>query len=73
VGRKGDPALPTARLDAWAQGLTAFRERRFGEAKAIFTALEGEAAEPVVALYLERCERALATPPPADWDGTGPD
>lgn len=51
---------------AWA----AWRDRRFAEALEGFSELQRQRPEDeVVAMYVRRCEKAVATPPPEDWDG----
>ncbi|GEM_PF-3208862 len=51
----------------FAAGLKAYRERRFGEAKAIFESMPADGPSRT---FAARCDRFLAQPPPADWDGT---
>lgn len=52
-----------------AMGL--YKERKFGEAKAMFVkAMEAIPEEKTATIYLERCDHFIAEPPPADWDGS---
>lgn len=53
-------------LDAFAEALGLYRERRFREAMAAFDSLR---FDPPSRLFRERCARHLQTPPPEDWDG----
>jgi adenylate cyclase len=47
----------------------AYREQRWEEAVAAFSAVLAERPQDGPAsLYLERCRAMLATPPPPDWD-----
>lgn len=57
-----------AELMEWSLAMTAWRERRFTEARAIFERLE--ATVPLAKRYLRRCEVMLKSPPPDSWDGT---
>lgn len=64
-----EPEL-AAFLARWAEALGRYKEREFAKAKAIFESLRPVRPEDqVLGLYLERCERFLATPPAPDWDG----
>lgn len=67
---------PLERADEFAWALpnelawTAWRERRFAEAQTAFLELQKTRPDDeVVALYVARCAKALAEPPPLDWDG----
>jgi adenylate cyclase len=58
-------------LARYREGLLAYRERRFEEARAAFSEaakLLGP-AEIAAPLLAERCRRFLSEPPPADWSG----
>jgi adenylate cyclase len=69
LGWSGDPAVE-ARRPALARhelALTTAFERRFGEALALLAELPGDGPADVLAA---RCRTWMATPPPADWDGT---
>ncbi|MBI2387873.1 MAG: adenylate/guanylate cyclase domain-containing protein [Elusimicrobia bacterium] len=72
LGLKGEtePALiEKARL--FESGLAAFRSRRFPAAVEIFTSVVDKYGhDHACENYLERCERYLKEPPPADWDGS---
>lgn len=70
LGRAKDLPGRTAALEAHAAGLKAFRERRFADALEVFKQLAAtEKDDPLPALYVARCERYLAAPPPEQWDG----
>jgi adenylate cyclase len=66
-------ALPEAAQDwlaRWETAMSLYRARRFAEARDAFAALRAEKpGDPVAALYVERCQGYLATPPPDGWDG----
>ncbi len=64
LGTEGDPA----ELMEWSLAMTAYRERRFIEARAIFQKLEHSV--PLATRYARRCEALLQSPPPDPWDGT---
>ncbi len=51
----------------FAAGLKAYRERRFADARAIFESMPTDGPSRT---FAARCNRFLAQPPPADWDGT---
>lgn len=57
-----------AELARFQEGLSLYRARRFAEALVHF---EGNPADPVSALYVQRCRTFAASPPPPDWDGVG--
>jgi adenylate cyclase len=75
VGALGDAAdgASAAAIDrcrAWRHAIELYRRRRRGEACDQFRRLaECHPADRPASLYLERCARFLAVPPPADWDG----
>ena len=75
VGALGDAAdgASAAAIDrcrAWRRAIELYRRRRWGEACDRFRRLaECHPADRPASLYLERCARFLAVPPPADWDG----
>lgn len=60
-----------ARLrDRFAEGLAAYRARRWQAAGTIFRALHDEWPDDgPAALYVERCREMESSPPPAEWDG----
>jgi adenylate cyclase len=64
VGPAGTPLDEDARR--FAHGLELYRARRFEDALEQFHASPGD---PPSRLYVERCRKWLASPPPADWDG----
>ena len=58
------------RLGRYQVGVELYRARRFDEAVKCFAELaEAMPDDGPVALYLERCRRAITMPPPADWGG----
>jgi adenylate cyclase len=64
------PADKKTMLDLFHQGFQAYHQKNFSEAKALFQkGLEAHPSDPVCALYIERCEDYITSPPPADWDG----
>ncbi|HWK88440.1 MAG TPA: adenylate/guanylate cyclase domain-containing protein, partial [Longimicrobium sp.] len=66
----GVDAPTAALLEDFAAALALYRERRFGEALAAFTALvERHPEDGPAAAYLDRCRHHAAAPPPAEWDG----
>ena len=54
-------------VSRYAEGLAAYRDRRFEEAVEIFEALAER--DPVAASLLPRAKEYAETPPPEDWDG----
>ncbi len=57
-------------LEAFNQGFKLFHSSSFLEAKSQFElALASIPEDPVSALYIERCDDYLTSPPPSDWDG----
>ncbi|MGV3624461.1 MAG: CHASE2 domain-containing protein [Archangium sp.] len=82
LGRTGEPVhlyellapLEHAERFGWALphelAWTAWRERRFAEALTAFRELQKQLPDDeVIALYVRRCEKALQSPPPKDWNG----
>ena len=58
-------------MGLFRDGIISYRQRKWEAARALFQevlALNG--ADKAAALYVERCERLAAAPPPDDWDGT---
>jgi adenylate cyclase len=52
------------------EGLRAYRSGEFEGARMIFSEiLQKRTADGPAAVYLERCDACLSTPPPEDWDG----
>ncbi|ATB47080.1 adenylate/guanylate cyclase domain-containing protein [Corallococcus macrosporus] len=70
VARRGEltPRMQE-QLALHEQALTAYHQRRFAEAHALFERASMEYQDAVATLYTARCARFLVTPPPADWDG----
>jgi class 3 adenylate cyclase len=57
-------------LSSWEEALGLFEERRFERAEGLFSAIAAGRAEDAAArVYLERCRRFIAAPPPPGWDG----
>ena len=57
-------------LDAYAQGLAAYRARKWKPAMTAFeAALKLQPADGPAAMYLDRCRLYADTPPADDWDG----
>ena len=70
MGRKGELSPQTqAQLALYEQALTAYHQRRFDEALALFSRGAEEFQDAVARVYTERCHKHLAAPPPEDWDG----
>jgi adenylate cyclase len=66
---KTDPTVLEA-VEVFHEGLKAYRDRRFEEARAAFVrALAIRPDDGPSQTYVERCDIFLADPPPADWDG----
>jgi adenylate cyclase len=70
LGRRGEitPRMQE-QLALHEQALTAYHQRRFAEAHALFERASMDFHDTVAAVYVGRCGRYLVTPPPADWDG----
>ncbi|MCY1015155.1 adenylate/guanylate cyclase domain-containing protein [Pyxidicoccus sp. MSG2] len=70
LGRRGEitPRMQE-QLALHEQALTAYHQRRFAEAHALFERASMDFHDTVAAVYVGRCARYLVTPPPADWDG----
>ncbi|MCL2318998.1 MAG: adenylate/guanylate cyclase domain-containing protein, partial [Treponema sp.] len=63
------PELPEL-VKAWEKAFDAYEHRKFPEAKKGFSEIYQKDPEDTTAkLYLERCEKFAANPPPAEWDG----
>jgi adenylate cyclase len=71
MGRKGE--LEPGRLllrNAYAEGLAAYRARRWDDARTAFArALEAVADDGPSMTFIDRINRFKQDPPPADWDG----
>ena len=69
----GETVLRVKKLssqDRFEQAIDAFQTGRFTEARNLFASVSAEMAEDrAAAMYIERCDRFIANPPPADWDG----
>ncbi len=62
IGTKGDTN------QEFHKALTLFRNRKWEEAKAIFSKL-ADAGDPPSQLFVKRCTTYTETPPPDDWNG----
>ena len=57
-------------VKVWENAFNLYESRKFDEAKNIFAAVFKNDPEDMVAkLYLDRCEKYIAAPPPSSWDG----
>jgi adenylate cyclase len=67
-----DAASPAAiaLCEEWSKAVATYRARDWSKALEVFRRfVEAHPADPVAPIYIERCTRLLAAPPPADWDG----
>lgn len=70
LGYRGQEAGLAALLELHAAGVSAYRARRWAEARRAFeAALELYPNDGPAMIYLERCRVLAEAPPPADWDG----
>ncbi|MBI5244092.1 MAG: adenylate/guanylate cyclase domain-containing protein [Elusimicrobia bacterium] len=71
LGRKGSlPEALAAKKRLFKEGLGRYRNREFAGALSVFeSVLAGEPGDGPSELYVRRCRKFLAEPPPADWDG----
>ncbi|WNG38453.1 adenylate/guanylate cyclase domain-containing protein [Archangium violaceum] len=70
VGRKGEISPPMQeQLALYEQALTAYHQRRFDEALALFTRGVEAFQDAVAGVYAERCRKYASAAPPEDWDG----
>jgi adenylate cyclase len=59
-----------AGLESFEEGIALYRTRNWAEAQRCFTVAKTCHPDDHVAdLYLNRCERLIAAPPPDEWDG----
>jgi class 3 adenylate cyclase/CHASE2 domain-containing sensor protein len=57
-------------LDQFNAGITAFQDHRWQDALALFhEAQQIDSEDRPTKIYIERCEKYMVTPPPADWSG----
>ncbi|MFC1655129.1 adenylate/guanylate cyclase domain-containing protein, partial [Myxococcota bacterium] len=57
-------------IQQYHQGLQAYRQGEFTGARKVFTEiLSKRPGDGPAAVYIERCDAYLSTPPPGDWDG----
>ena len=69
VGRAPGGDRTLEKLQAFAQGLDAYRSRDFAGAETRFSRiLSGFSDDGPSRIYLQRCRAFLASPPPSDWD-----
>jgi len=70
VGRKGEISPQTQeQLALYEQALTAYHQRRFDEALALFSRGAESFQDTVAGVYAERCRKFAQAAPPEDWDG----
>jgi adenylate cyclase len=70
MGRKGEIApLVQEQLTLYEQALTAYHQRRFDEALALFEQGLDRYGDPVAGVYVARCRGYVSAAPPEDWDG----
>jgi len=70
AARPGERAMEAERLAEWEGFLTAFREQRWEDARALLGKAAGLVPDALLALYRRRLEELARNPPPADWDGS---
>jgi adenylate cyclase len=57
-------------VNAWERAFKAYEELNFAGAKETFASIyRNDSGDKTAKLYLERCEKYTASPPPEDWDG----
>jgi class 3 adenylate cyclase len=57
-------------VEVWEDAFKAYENKNFDGAKKIFGGiLQKDTGDKVAKLYIERCEKYIAVPPPASWDG----
>jgi class 3 adenylate cyclase/CHASE2 domain-containing sensor protein len=68
---KSDASQPMLDMvKAWEKAFDAYENRNFSSAKKTFTEIYSKDDEDTTAkLYVERCEKYIASPPPKEWDG----
>ncbi len=70
LGRHGEiSARVQEQLALYEQALTAYHQRRFDEALALFERCSTEYQDTISAVYAGRCRRFLVTAPADDWEG----
>lgn len=70
LGRHGEISTRMQeQLALYEQAQTAYHQRRFDEALALFDRCATEYQDPVASVYAGRCRRFLVTAPAEDWDG----
>jgi adenylate cyclase len=72
LGEKSTPLPPEKQrfLQAYEEGVRAFRERDFERAKKLFAeALDARPTDPLATGYLSSCETFIQTPPESSWSG----
>ena len=53
----------------WEKAFKIYEEKNFADAKKIFSEIRGkDPGDKTAKLYIERCDKFIAAPPPADWD-----
>jgi adenylate cyclase len=59
----------TAEIEQYDRALRRYKAREFSEALILFQDLEAKHPEKVYRIYIERCRKCAADPPPPDWQG----
>ncbi|MDR2542652.1 MAG: CHASE2 domain-containing protein [Treponema sp.] len=53
----------------WEQAIDLYEQKNFNEASALFkTLIKNDPNDKVAQLYLDRCDKFIENPPPAEWD-----
>jgi adenylate cyclase len=69
-GRGGVPSADKPLLDAYARGLSLYREQKFSTARISFEeCLELKPGDGPSRLFAERCDAMMSAPPGEGWDG----
>ncbi len=66
AGAAGEKAAEIERYD---HAVHRYKSREFGEAFDLFAGLYAENPEKIYQIYMERCRKFAADPPPPDWQG----
>ena len=69
VARKSDAAPRLEALAEYERALETFHQRDFQLAGEQFAKCASEYDDPVAAVYVARCRKLVANPPPEEWDG----
>jgi len=68
LGRRVPNEERPPRIAAFERGLSLYYGRHFQAALDVFSQLKSQ-GDPVAGVFMERCQRYLAQPPPESWDG----